>query len=173
MKYFILVLMMVLSQASYSAEKCEVKDTPQDVNTPVPKDLEGATIIIKTKDGKERFFQSSEFKVVPRKQQFKIKERMVVATEMCPRIVIPRPIMVVMGEPKLKNLFMVGVRRDFTELDETVSGNKITLYSQKAIILDATYYRSGLINDMVSQKIGAGLGLDTNGTLRGIIGVEF
>lgn len=72
MKKFILSFMFGLQVLA-----TEVAYVSQDVNTPVPKELKDAIIMVKTKDGHEHIMNINDFKVVPRKQQFKIKERVV------------------------------------------------------------------------------------------------
>lgn len=83
MKTLIALIILMTSVSALSQEACDVSETSkvsevkEDINTPTPKSLEDATIIVKTKDGKTKEMKASEFKVVPRKQQFKVKERVV------------------------------------------------------------------------------------------------
>ncbi len=48
----------------------EYVDDQLEIKTDVPKFLEGATITVKTKDGRESTVPAEKFKVVPRAQQF-------------------------------------------------------------------------------------------------------
>lgn len=165
MKYLILSLLMI-SGAAFAQESCQT--VSQDVNTPVPLELKDATIIVRTKDGKEREMSENEFKVVKRKQQFKVKER-VVAKPVPTQVVQTKYVEVVKKAKEHKNLVMLGGRYDYTHLDASVQGNTVRLNSNKAPIADLTYFR----RELFDSRIGAGVSLDTNGTPRALIGLEF
>lgn len=171
MKNLMIIIAVLLSLNAFSQDKCEVRSTEtvseekEDVNTPTPKELEDATIIVRTKDGKERKLTAKEFKVVKRKQQFKTKERVVIQRVECP------PKIVTVKAKENKNLVMLGGRYDYTNLSSNVNanGNSAQLYSKRATILDLSYFRRNMFN----SKFGAGLGIDTNGTPRIMGGFEF
>lgn len=167
MKYLILTL-LVFSTKVFAQETCTVneevvtQEVKEDVNTPTPKDLEGAEIIVRTKDGKERVMKSDEFKVVKRKQQFKTKERVVVQRVECqPRVEI--------RETRKKNMVIGGVANDYTGLDTEVNGNTASIKSRKGAVLDIGYMRKNLMD----SDFGLGIGLNSNGILRGFLGYEF
>ncbi len=76
MKSIFLIAMFLVPSLSFAAENCTT-DTSEEmaeeqllISTDVPKHLEGATITIRTKDGRESSVPAEKFKVVPRKQQF-------------------------------------------------------------------------------------------------------
>ena len=93
MKYLILALAMTLSTQAFAQGSCETKvesvdEVREDVNTPTPKELEGATIIVKLKDGTTREMKAESFKVVPRKQQLKVKKEIITKNMNCqPQII--------------------------------------------------------------------------------------
>lgn len=98
--------------------------------------------------------------MVPRKQQFVITKVNNHSERVCK----------VAG--KEKNLVMLGGRRDYKGLDKSISGNTATISSEKGLVLDAAYMRQN-ITTIRSLPLGAGLGLDTNGTVKVFGGVEF
>ncbi len=76
MKYFIITTIMLISMVSQAELTCDVQVSNEEVSdtleikTDVPKFLEGATIIVRLKDGTETSVPAEKFKVVARKQQF-------------------------------------------------------------------------------------------------------
>lgn len=162
MKYLI-ILIALFGTFAHAQESCQI--TNQDVNTPVPKELEDGEIIVRTKDGKEHKVSANQFKVVPRKQQFKVKEKVV--SQPC------EPVKeVVVIEKKIegnKNMVMLGVRYDYIDLDSKTEGNKTTLYSTKGPVVDLSYMRRKVFD----SNFGAGLGIDTKVSPRFFLGYEF
>ena len=156
---YILTLIMSLAFASDCTDVQQKEEIKEErlINTDVPKHLQDATIIIRTKDGRESTISANQFKVVPRKQQFivtKIKEH----TERTCKV-----------SGKEKNLIMFGGRRDHKDIDTNVVGKTATVSSEKGLVVDATYMRQNVLD----SKLGVGAGIDSNGTLRGVVGVEF
>ncbi len=108
-----LILALLILGAEADAQTCST--LKQDVNTPVPKGLEDAEIIVRTKDGKEHRMSANDFKVVKRKQQFKVKERVVYQT-------VPqsdnRPQVVEKSAVDVKpNIVSITVNRSLTDYD--------------------------------------------------------
>lgn len=177
MKYVMIAIAMMFSSMALAQESCNetCKKIEQDVNTPVPAGLEDAEIIVRTKDGKETKMSANDFKVVKRKQQFKVTERVVIKTEPMPKEAIER------GQALLqeyvdnakrknnKNLLMLGLAYDYTSLDSEIQGNTVKLYSNKGPVFDLTYFRRRLLD----TNIGLGIGINTNGAPRGVVGLEF
>lgn len=160
MKYLILV-MALFGTVAHAQESCQV--TKQDVNTPVPVELQDAEIIVRTKDGKEHKMNANEFKVVKRKQQFKIKE----VKQPCEPVV--QYVEVEKKVKENKNMVMLGVRYDYIDLESKVEGNKTTLYSTKGPVVDFSYMRRKVLD----SNFGAGLGIDTRVSPRVFLGYEF
>lgn len=172
MRHVILMLVVAILLASFGAsaqemcnESCQIEQ--QDVNTPVPKELEDAEIIVRTKDGKERKMSANDFKVVKRKQQFKVKEK-----------IVERPVYVTteireIREVSTKNTIFLEARHDFTRLstDVTTSGSTVSarVNSEKAMIFGLNYMR----RELFDTRFGLGLGLDTNATFKGYLGYDF
>jgi len=61
----------------------EVVQSQLEIKTDVPKHLKGATIIVRTADGKESVVPAEKFKVVPRKQQFIVNKTSQLQVTMC------------------------------------------------------------------------------------------
>lgn len=161
MKYTLVIISLFLVNFAH-AETCSTDtssttvDVLEDVNTKVPKALKGAQIIIRRADGKEEVLKAEDYKVVKRVQQFKVKERSVVQKLTCNK------------DPN-KNLIMVGGRKDYTGLDTTVNGKTATVESKRGLVMDASFLRQKVLD----TRLGLGAGVDTNGTVRGIVGFEF
>lgn len=156
---FILILLFNLAFASdcTDVQTTNAQVQTSEITTDIPKHLQDATIIIRTKDGRESQVSANKFKVVPRKQQHLITEVKTHTERICK----------VSG--KEKNLLMVGGRRDHKDLDIKVSGKTVTVESEKGLVLDAAYMRQNIFD----TNLGVGAGVDTNGTLKGMIGLEF
>lgn len=169
MKHIFLTILLIGSVSNADNKSCKVSEEStiiekqEDVNTKVPRDLEGAEIIIKRKDGTTETIKSEEFKVVKRKQQFKVKERSIIQRVEC------APTIIVKEKKEKKNLLAVGARRDHTGLHKSVNGNIGTVSSERAMVLDLSYTRRQILD----SPFALGVGLDTNGVLRGLVGIEF
>lgn len=184
MKYLSITILF-LALNSYAQEKCGIEkpckitskeiisETADDVNTPTPKELEGAVYIIRTKDGKEHKMSSKKFKVVPRQQQFKNKEKIILERIQCePKFVTNTFTHVVFRKvPEHRNALLLGARYDYTHLSSGFSSNGFSAYieARRATVLDLSYMRRHLFD----SRFGAGIGIDTNATPRVFGGVEF
>lgn len=168
MKYLLILLIAVFSVSVNAQDLCKVET--QDVNTPVPSELKDAEIIIRTKDGKEQKVSANEFKVVKRKQQFKVKETVIkescICTGVCKRF--ETEVVYVKKEKDNRNLILLGFQKGYTNLDSSTSGNTATLYYRENLIFDLSYLRRQVIGNF-----GLGIGLSTDRGLRGTIGYEF
>lgn len=185
MKHLLIALTFLLASNAYAQKSCGIKkpckvtkkevisETADDVNTPTPDELKGAVYIIRTKDGKEHKVSTKKFKIVPRQQQFKNKEKVILERVECePKVVtqvVTHTRTIVKKERDPRNLIMLGARYDYTHLDSSVSGSTATIEARRATVLDVSYMRRRLFD----SPVGAGLGIDTNGTPRVFGGVEF
>lgn len=164
---FILTFILNFAFAQESCKQIEtvqIQEKKEDVNTPTPEQLKDAVILVKTKDGKVQEMKASDFKVVPRKQQFKVKERIIVQKMECqPKTIVVEKI------KREKNLVMLGARKDHTGLTTDVSGSTASVYSKKGLVFDLGYMRKNILD----TPLGVGASIDTNGTLRGMLGLEF
>lgn len=165
MKTLIFTLITLIGLQVMAQETCQ--DVKQDVNTPVPVELKDAEIIVKTKDGKEIKYKANEFKVVKRQQQFKVKEKIV--TVPCEPKVIVKEVVRVEKMNENKNLVMLGLRKDHSSYESSSNGNSVTVYSKKEPIFDIGYFRRNILD----SNFGLGIGIDTNGTPKALIGLEF
>ena len=126
----------------------------------MPKALKDGEIVVRTKDGKEYKMSANDFKVVPRKQQFKIKERIIGAHQELPSP--PKK-----EKDESSGVLMLGLSYDYVNLDTKVEPGKVTLYSEKGAVLDLSYYKRKMFGDF-----GLGLGVNTNGAPKAILGME-
>jgi hypothetical protein len=160
MKNLLIILSMhFLSASLLYAQDCttQTKDVVYAVNSQLPKHLQGATIIVRTKDGRESSVPAERFMVVPRKQYTKVGQS---SDTMC-------------KAKSRKNSVMVGVRNDHAGMDAitktTPTSVSAKVESKKALTPDLQYYR----REILDSHLGLGAGVDANGTLRGIIGLDF
>lgn len=184
MKYVMILITLMSNVAMANQESCTLggcKQTKieQDVNTPARDELKDATIIVRRKDGTEEVMDANTFKVVKRKQQFKVKERVIEKTVICqappqpePEVrtiykVVKQPVLV--REKQRKNIIAVGGAYDYTGLTAEVNGNTGTVYSNRGLVMDLSYYRRQLFD----SRAGLGVGINTNGSPRAFVGWEF
>ncbi len=138
------------SKASFTS-----KEIDREVNTPARQELKKATIQVYSSSGKLiGTLPSDEYMVVPRKQ--KVTDLKIVTEEhkLC--------------RDERKNLVTVGAREDFTGLTSESNSKSAKISSNTGLVLDATYMRENIVG-----PVGAGLGLDTNGTPKAFLGLEF
>lgn len=156
----LLIILTLLSLNVKAQESCKinttVKEVKEDQNTPVPKELEDAVIVIKTKDGKEKVMSANEFKIVKRKQQFKIKETVVTKTECVTKTVF---------QPK-KHLIFAGVGYGPTEAKGEVDGLVAKAYVKKGPVGSINYMQ----NNIGNKNLSLGVGIESNATVKGYLG---
>lgn len=170
MKYLIIATVL-MSVSAHAAETCGPKEVrvveeKQDVNTPAPKELEGATIIVKLKDGSFKEMKAEEFKVVPRKQQFKIKQRTVVQQAPCPTQ--SQPVIVEKTKvEKHKNIISLTMNRSLTDYDVSSNGPGSFRIENKYELAVGLMYQRNVYKDLYlgvqadthkSLGLNAGLG---------------
>jgi hypothetical protein len=153
----IMLVNMIFAQDCTETVGQEQVEKVQQISTDVPKHLVDAVIIVRTKDGRESQVSANQFKVVPRKQQFIVTETSKLSKQVCK------------VDVKDKNMVILGGRRDHTGLTKEVNGNVGVLSSERGAVFDAGYMRKNLFG----TPLGVGGSVDTNGTLRGTVGVEF
>lgn len=164
MKYLLITILMLISSYASAENSCQV--ITQDVNTPVPAELKDKEICIRdSKTGKLDCSKSTnEYKIVKRKQQFKVKEVKTIA----PEVVYFERIVEVKAKEK-RNLVSLGLRSDYIGLDRSVTSNSATITKETGPVFDLNYFR----RMMFDSSLGLGIGIDTNRTIRGSVGVEF
>ncbi len=67
-----------------------------------------------------------------------------------------------------KNILMLELRKDVKDVSTSTSGNTATTKLNKDIIAGVNYYRRQVIKD-----VGFGVGVDTNSTVKGMLGYEW
>lgn len=169
MKYLIATIIVMFSASAYAQQSCEIKEIKQDVNTPAPKELEGATIIVKLKDGTTREMKAEEYKVVPRKQQFKVKERVAVEVAPCPERKQTEPLIVERTKvEKQKNIVSLLLNRSVTDYDFNQTGpGSFLVESRYELAVGLMYQRN------VYQDVYLGVQADTNKSLGLNLGYGF
>lgn len=89
MKNLLMISLLFLSVNVNAKTQCQTSSSEEqveeqmEIKTDVPKHLEGATITITLKDGRQSTVPAEKFKVVPRKQQFIVTKTARSSKEMC------------------------------------------------------------------------------------------
>ena len=165
MKYLIIFTIGFLTM-NVNAEDCTESQTVSaeqvvySVSKDIPKHLKGATITITQADGKTSTVPAEKFMVVPRKQTTVLGENKTISKKLtCSN-----------GK---KNSIIAGGRKDTVghrvETSSIPNGQQVKVYSEKDLVPDINYYR----REILDTPIGAGVGVDSNGTLRGSVGFDF
>jgi hypothetical protein len=158
MKKFIIFITLLCPTLTI-ASNCEttsqsaVISEQKEITSNVPKFLKGATITIKTSDGRESSVSAEKFKVVPRKQQFIISKIKQVDKMIC---------------TSDKNRLSVLAGRGPKEgLDRSSTSTTVTIKSRVGDIGGVQYQR------MVSDKISIGTQVQSNSSAFINIGLDF
>ncbi len=138
-----------------------VQDVVYNVNKDIPAHLKGAKIIVRLADGKETVVPAEQFMVVKRKQYTVAgQNRLVMSKLRC-------------EAKSRKNSVMVDARKDHSGMDTSTAtipgGVQATVKSNKALTPGINYYR----REILDSHLGLGAGVDSNGTLKAIIGLDF
>lgn len=172
MKFLLIALIAFVSAPAFADSESvqeDVRVTTTDVNTPVPKSLEGATILVKTKDGAIHEMRIEDYKVVPRKQQLKVTERTITKKQQAVAPVIVQEKV----DSRRKNTVFLDVRKDFVRLEKQVQASptetQVRIDSRRDAVVGLNYMRHGLL----FEQSAIGVGIDTNATLRLMGGVSF
>lgn len=157
MRSFITILLLCSPLSAFCAENCSTSSKVDsskermEIKTDVPKFLEGATIVVRLKDGTETSVPAEKFKVVARKQQFIITLIQQDTTTLCSAEINKNRISLNVGQgPK-------------GTLSTTKTASKVEIESQVGTIGGLQYQR--LITDKISIS-GQVLNNDT-----GLLGV--
>lgn len=166
MKLFTTILLLSLSVSA--KEMCEetqktiTEDVMHVVNVDVPSHLKGATITITQADGKTSTVPAEKFMVVPRKQKTIAGQNKAIVKNVSCKV-----------SSDNKNILMAEVKKSYTGLEtktEAITGGvKAEVSSKKEMVPGLNYYR----RELFDSKFGAGVGVDTEGTVKGLIGLDF
>ena len=168
MKNLLIILTVHLMAAGLAnADDCSEKTITQtnpvkyEVNKNLPKYLQGATITVRLANGKETTVPAERFAVVPRSQQFVVGQAVNTSKTLTCK-----------AKSKRNNV-IVDVRRDFVGVNKVASSTATTqtlkVTSDKAIIPAINYYR----RQVLESDLGLGVGVDSSGVLKGMLGIEF
>lgn len=150
----LILFMLVVATGSGHAFECSNAIMTENHVNAVPNELVDATITVTTAKGKVYRMSSNEYMVAKRVQAVSRLERTCISTK---------------SQEESLNIVSMGVRKDFTGLTTNkFTPNQVTVEAHKSPVLDLQYYRR-----QVLDVIGAGLSLDSNGTPRALVGVEF
>ena len=137
----------------------EITET-KDVNTDVPKFLEGATIIVRLKNGTESSVPAEKFKVVPRKQQFLVSKIKQVDKTSC----------VAKHDLNRNRLSLAAGNGTKEGLDRSTDGTTVTVESKTGAVGGAQYQR---LLPALDDRLSIGAQVQTNKTLLLNIGLDF
>lgn len=163
MKYVLVFLMSMSAQAKElcTQDRKEIQEEVKyEVNKGLPSHLVGAKITVTLADGSSSTVPAEKFMVVPRVQKTVLGvNKAVVVTESCK------------GSGN-KHTVMLGGRKDIkghtVETKTTPTGAQADVYADKGLVGDVGLYVRKLVGD-----VGAGASVDTNGTPRVFIGIDF
>lgn len=156
-------LLAILSITATAEENCITSTSKEEIKERIktqdraPKGLENGEIVFISERGQRYQFSSNTHKIVKREQ-----ERVVTRTVARERAVC---------QAGTRNTFMLGGRKDYTGVQGYTNQSQTQGYvdGQKDLVIDASYIR----RNIKDTGLGAGAGIDSNGTIRGIIGVDF
>ncbi len=163
MKYIILTLLIAnIGYASCKEETSqETQEVVHKVDTQTPSHLKGAKITITLADGSSSTVPAEKFMVVPRKQLTVVGENKTVKQKLT-----------CSGKEK-KNIVMLDAERQITDLntstEATATGVTARTRSERTLVPGVNYYRRQLFD----TAVGAGVGVDANGNVKGMIGLDF
>lgn len=158
-----IITLMMLSSIAFATDECtnhigkeEVKET-LEINTKVPSYLEGATILIKLKNGKELMKSAKDFKVVPRKQQFIVTKTETNSTTSC----------TVGDEYKKNRVSVLGGYGRRSSLTTKTSPGLTEVETQRGFVGGLQYQR------MLNKSWSVGIQGQTNKTGSLLLGLDF
>lgn len=159
----LIVIFTLLTTHQLIAENCvrdeqtKLEDVVHVVDTSIPAHLKGAKITVTLADGRSSTVAAEQFMVVPRKQRTVVGQNKSSVTSLVCR------------QDSKKNILMLEARKDVTDLDVETVSKTANVYSERSIVPGLNYYR----RELMDSAIGAGIGVDANGTVKGMIGTDF
>lgn len=159
MKNLLVILIgLTLSTPSF-ALNCEESQNAEEVTetrelkTDVPSHLKGATIIVRTADGRETSVPAEKFKVVPRVQQFLVTKTKQQNNKIC--------------TPEKNRISLLAGNGPKEGLDRSKSGTTVTVESRTGAVGGAQYQR------LLTERISVGAQVQTNESVLVNIGLDF
>ncbi len=163
MKKIITILMMIptlsfASQTCNTVSNAETVEEQMEIKTDVPNHLKGATIIVRTADGKESSVPAEKFKVVPRKQQFIVSKTKQLDETTCNQDLNKNRISVLAGKGAKEGL------------DKTVSPTEVTVKSRVGAVGGLQYQR---LLPYMDNRVNVGVQATSNKTVLMNLGLDF
>jgi hypothetical protein len=161
MKKLIAIFTLIIPTLTLASENCstitgaETVEEKLEIKTDVPKFLKGATIIVRTADGKETSVPAEKFKVVPRKQQFIVSKTKQLDKTMCSAELNKNRVSLLAGYGTLE-----GFSRSKT-------ATSVTVESETGLVGGAQYQR------LLTDRISVGAQVQTNDTTLVNVGLDF
>lgn len=170
MKYFIIAICLLIGfQAkAKTTQQISIVETKQDLNTPVPDELKGATILVQLKDGTIRKMKAEQFKVVPRKQQLKVKETVITNAEDCDVVVAKEPVF--LREEVLikdKNIISLTIKRSLGDYYISQNSNSFHVENKYSAAVGLMYQRN------LYKRLYVGLEVDSHKEIGANLGIGF
>lgn len=158
MKYLIaafLISSAAMADCTESTGQQQVTDQ-LEIKTDVPSHLKGATIIVRTKDGRETQVPAERFKVVPRKQQFVVTHTLQETTVSCNNT----------SKNRVSGLIGKGTQSG-VNTDNSQAPNKVSVENNTGTVGGVQYQR------MLNDTISIGVQGQTNKTGSLLLGIDF
>lgn len=163
---FITLLLSSIAIADCTTDEGEYNgETFTEIKTDVPKFLEGATIIVRLKDGKESTVPAEKFKVVPRQQQFIVSKVVRHKVTTCETVVVKD------GGKKNRISGVLG-KGPRNGLSKTVNGTTTAVENQYGVTGGAMYQRQTDLK-LFDLPVSIGVQIQENATGLGVIGLDF
>ena len=159
----LIILLLTFASVAQAADSCSestyesTKSVVYEVNKGMPSYLKGAKITITQADGTTSTVPAEKFMIVPRKQKTVLGE-----SKTSSKVVSCKA-------AEKKNIVFADVRNDSKGIEVTSDGKTATVESKKGLVPGLNYYRRQLLD----SPLGAGVGVDTNGTVKGMVGIDF
>lgn len=161
MKNFITILILSLPVLAVASENCfttmgnETVEEQMEIKTDVPKYLEGATIIVRMKDGKETSVPAEKFKVVPRRQQFIVTKTKQIDKLMCS------------AEANKNRVSLLAGEGPTGKLDRSRSSDTVSVEENHGAVGGAQYQR------LITERVSVGAQVQSNETVLVNVGLDF
>ena len=159
--FFIVAMIALFSVVVRAEQTCQTRvnensvEEKLEIKTDVPKHLEGATIIVRLKDGTESAVPAEKFKVVPRKQQF-------ITTK-----VVSSHHTVCSSEKEKNRVSLLAGDGPQNDLNVKKTPTKVTVESSLGAVGGVQYQR------LITDDISIGGQLQTNDSVLVNIGIDF
>ena len=161
MKNLLLILILFTPLMTHALDCTTTSDAQviqesNEIKTDVPKFLQGATITVRTADGKESVVSADKFKVVPRVQQFIITRTKQLDKTIC--------------TPEKNRVSILAGNGTKEGLDRSRTSNTVTVESKTGAIGGIQYQR---LLPLLDDRLSVGAQAQTNDSLLLNIGLDF